>query len=164
MRLEHLKDSEIQEYIDSRNSYINSGIKEHVDSCRDCRERLYEYQELFAVLSEPQEFELSSDFANNVIAGIPEEKKVWYEVSNSFLLFAGVAVSFAVLLFFIDVAKVIEFFYGLSLPEFTIDMQNLNSYKESLTKLSLPIIGGIILLSIAAIDRLIFKPIFKKSV
>ena len=73
MAIEHLTDELIQDYLDGNLSESAGAIDEHIRSCNSCRAELDRYRSLSTALSEDVGFELSPDFASEVVASIEEK-------------------------------------------------------------------------------------------
>jgi anti-sigma factor RsiW len=67
MAVEHLSDDRIQEYLDGVLAPPeHTRVKDHLDSCAQCRQTAGRYRALYHALAEQPAVELSGDFADKV--------------------------------------------------------------------------------------------------
>ena len=74
MRVSHLTDHEIQEYLDRSNAYRGQPdeVAEHIQNCSRCREELNLYRQLVGELVEaPEVVKLPRNFAKKVTLSLP---------------------------------------------------------------------------------------------
>lgn len=74
MAINHLTDTNLQEYLDGNTDKLDTELISHLDSCRVCQARLEQYRQLYNELEIDTVPALSDDFANSVITKISEEE------------------------------------------------------------------------------------------
>ena len=72
--MNHLSDSQLNEYLDSALTLsARQEVEAHLNSCRDCRARLEELEFIFSNLDALEEAMLPHDLASRVLAGLPPQ-------------------------------------------------------------------------------------------
>lgn len=107
MAIDHLTDEQIQDYLDGNLSESAAAIDEHIRSCNACRAELDRYRSLSTALSEDVGFELSPDFASEVVASIEEKgaERFFFRLSHIILWATGILAGIAILIRFTDIEK-----------------------------------------------------------
>ena len=107
MAIEHLTDEQIQDYLDGNLSESAAAIDEHIRSCNSCRAELDRYRSLSTALFEDIGFELSPDFASEVVASIEEKgaERFFFRLSHIILWATGILAGIAILIRFTDIEK-----------------------------------------------------------
>lgn len=107
MRLNHLKDDQIQAYID--HNLEAEQIEGHLQSCGRCREEVEEYRKLLAGLGSVEPDRLSVDFVDDVMATIPAGlyKSSRSAGSELVLAVAGIAMLFGAIFYFVDLSMLV---------------------------------------------------------
>ena len=159
MSSDHFSDSQLQDILDG-NIKPTRQQKAHLDSCRQCRQALDNYQVITQVMAEESEISLTADFANKVIQAIPETRNSPITVrrpaiGDGLIVFASVAAIIASALYFIDPVVIYNLSANLvdrfSLPESSF-LMNIDSFLNWVgispmmlffTVLTIIIIGGI---------------------
>lgn len=98
----HLTENDIQEYLDTQSPELIDRVKQHTASCDKCGSMLQEYVSLYSGLGDDAGFDLSADFAKNVIkvADLTERGSVWSRFSSQILAATGLvcaAIAFVIL-------------------------------------------------------------------
>jgi len=163
MGLEHLTDEQIQDYIDGNLTDNLAEIEQHLESCQTCRNELAKYKVLTNALSEDIGFELSPDFASNVVSSVQEEgaEKFLYKISHVIMWVAGIMAGLALLIRFTDFEKAFVGFaqlgeQGKGITE-TISSAFSNLFANSGMNLHLIGMAALVLVGIFLVDRLIAR-------
>ncbi len=108
MRLGHLSDHEIQEYLDR--TRLDKGFskqmlseKEHIDNCMYCQEAVREYEELYETIACCPEPELSPDFTQSVMLHLPVQSEADGILSHTLMPVFSSIVGLVALLLTIDI-------------------------------------------------------------
>lgn len=104
MRLTHLRDNQIQAYID--HNIEAEKVERHLQSCGRCRAEVEEYRRLLVGLSSVELDGLSDRFVDNVMSAIPAGLyKSASPVRSEFMLAAaGIAMLAGAILYFVDLS------------------------------------------------------------
>ncbi|NIP42954.1 MAG: hypothetical protein GWO41_17700 [candidate division Zixibacteria bacterium] len=163
MKIKHLTDEQIQDYLDGNLAENAGTIEEHIESCNNCRAELARYRSLSTALSEDVGFELSPDFASEVVASIEEKgaERFFFRLSHIILWATGILAGIALLIRFTDIEKAFSGFaiFGETGESFiNVIVTSFRNVIES-SGLDLRFVGMIIvvLLGIYLIDRLITR-------
>jgi predicted anti-sigma-YlaC factor YlaD len=163
MAIEHLTDQQIQDYLDGNLTEDAHKIEEHIESCKACQAELARYKSISTALSEDIGFELSPNFASEVVASIQEKgaERFFFRLSHIILWATGVLAGIALLIRFTDIENV---FYGFAaLGESGEGIVNViaTSFQKLIesTGLDVRFVGmvAVVLLGIYLIDRLIMR-------
>lgn len=102
MRLNHLKDDQIQAYID--HNIEAEKVECHLRSCARCRAEVEQYRRLLVGLASVEPDGLSDRFVDNVMAAVPAGLyKSASPVRSEFMLAAaGIAMLAGAILYFVD--------------------------------------------------------------
>jgi len=161
--MKHLSDEQIQGYLDGNPREDIKEIESHLETCGHCREELERYRILSRSLAEDPGFELSADFAKNVITGMEESaaEGFLFKVSRIVLWMVGAAVSLGIAIYFSNMKTVVEKFRvmqaeGRGLFE-SIWSALQNLFSGSQQSLTLFALAGLVIVGIALLDRLITR-------
>lgn len=104
MRLSHLKDDQIQAYVD--HDIEAEKVESHLQSCGSCRAEVEEYRKLLAGLGSVEPDGLSNGFVDNVMTAIPVGLyKGTQSVRSEFVLAAsGIVMLLGAILYFVDLS------------------------------------------------------------
>jgi hypothetical protein len=115
--MRHLNDIEIQKYLDRElNRDEEIFLEKHLPGCHSCRKKLSDYQEVYHVLNEPMKIDLSADFADKVLARIPDPKKHrWYaEYLDQILLGIALITGTIVFIYFVGVKSLLNLWENIN--------------------------------------------------
>ncbi|HER00213.1 MAG TPA: hypothetical protein ENO22_12810 [candidate division Zixibacteria bacterium] len=163
MEIKHLADEQIQDYLDGNLAENVQVIQEHIQSCNACRAELARYKSLSAALSEDVGFELSHDFASEVVASIEEKgaERFFFRLSHIILWVTGILAGVALLVRFTDVEEAFSGFavFGETGENFikVIATSFKNMIESSGLDLRFAGMVAVVLLGIYLIDRLITR-------
>lgn len=97
---EHLNDAQLQAYLDEDAALDRKWAGAHLRSCRDCRQALSTYQQLYRGLADEAGFMLSANFANKVAARVEAEQHSRFEyLENGLMLLLGLVALASILVF-----------------------------------------------------------------
>jgi len=138
MRLKHISDTELQEYLDRKMRRVEDSAAdllatEHLSNCPYCRETLREYEELYASIELCPQPALAEGFTSRVMARLPE----YTPRQSKYALPAGILGPIAAiitLLLTIDLKPALGNISAVSMKYFT----TLLSWWSSLSFQSLP--------------------------
>ncbi|MFQ5500052.1 MAG: hypothetical protein ACE5FH_10320 [Candidatus Zixiibacteriota bacterium] len=99
MRLNHLTDREIQEYIDRETCHETGDIPSHLTCCAKCQQHMREYRNLYLALKDDSGFDLPPDFAATVADRATAQPAIRREIHVWTLAALGAAISAVVLLY-----------------------------------------------------------------
>jgi hypothetical protein len=158
MNDQHLTDDQIQGYLD-RSIGQPGLIEAHLESCPRCRQALVDYEALYSGLNLEPELGLSANFADSVLAKIPEpipvpDEKVAkrYTVRDSVFVFAAFAAALAAMLYMFEPGKLLKWFTGVSDLSFLAGIKMPSFLQEYISVLNnTPMMLVFIVLTIAAI-------------
>ena len=114
--MKRLTDEQIQEYLNGDLSSAEKALVESVLQKSPAeRERFNHYKSLAKALAEEPEFELSPNFAHNVVVGMKEDgaEKVLFKFSQIILWLVGIATAIAVTVHFTNFTPLINEFKEL---------------------------------------------------
>ncbi len=163
MAIDHLTDQQIQDYLDGNLTEDAHKIEEHIASCKACQAELARYKSLSTALSEDIGFELSPNFASEVVASIQEKgaERFFFRLSHIILWATGVLAGIALLIRFTDIENA---FYGFAaLGESGEGFVNViaTSFQKLIesTGLDIRLVGmvAVVLLGVYLVDRLIMR-------
>jgi len=166
MEYKHLTDEDFQDYLDGNLKGKTEAFEGHLVWCEICRGNLMAYRNLYSGLGQECEVNLSSDFADSVIAKLAAEPvlKPWFNFLHIFLAAVGIIAVIGFTQHYYDwgslgVQMVDSFIPKIDLqpPEVTAVV---DTAFDSLEKYKLLIFSLIVLLAIIVMDQLFFK---KKS-
>ncbi|MFQ5708749.1 MAG: hypothetical protein ACE5HO_14935 [bacterium] len=159
MRLRHLNDAEIQEYLDGHMDQQNSPAVHHLNSCSLCKEGVEQYQKLYLALNREVPFSLKEEFAHAVLARIQQESPdVTKSRIGTVILFAlGLATAVLTSLYFIDFKLILGAFSMLVTDQGRLSSGLFSAIKEYLSTLDLDFtlfaFAVLTMLIMSAIDR-----------
>lgn len=87
MRIKHLKENEIQAYVEESLDRSRKEAEAHLNWCDDCAEAVEDYRAIFAALNADDIPDLQEGFADRVMARLKEQfalspaTKRWYDLS-----------------------------------------------------------------------------------
>jgi hypothetical protein len=157
--MEHLTDSQIQDYLDDNVSPdLRKAFREHVDLCESCRQNLSFYRGLYRQLEDDGDIVLSRMFTKNILMTLKKESvgEVHVKLTTVFLIFFGVIVGLNTVLYFYDFGALFDRL-----------KQNIDLSPDYITTLkpqafsfevNFYILTVVVLLLLAAADYLIFRP------
>ena len=159
-----LTDEQIQDYLDGN---LSASEKEMVDSILrkspEQREKLNHYKSLFMSLDDDSGFELSADFAHNVVVSMKEDstEKALFKFSQIILWLVGIATAIAVAIHYSNIGEVLGEYKGMESEGSNIVTTFLNSFKQLFESLHInPVFIGMIIVVLGAIfliDRAISR-------
>lgn len=161
MVIEHLTDSQIQDYLDGNMSPDQQkSLCEHTDTCESCRNNLLSYQQLYHNLEDDRDVVLSRVFTKNVLMIAKKESmgEVHIKLTSVFLIFFGVIVALNTVMYFYDFGALFNHLrQSIDLkPDYLTDL-NLNF------KVNFYILTFAVFLLLAVADYLFFRPRHRTS-
>jgi hypothetical protein len=169
MSLRHLTDEEIQEYLDGNFSCENVLlIERHLEICPHCQESLKQYQSLYVGLVNDEGLDLPKSFAKSVIARLPAEAKPksHFNYANVFLTILGIIIAVGITFYYLDLKPLGRAILNIILPQYEFGSAFVTSVKSFLVglngNLSLLAFAGLTLLIIAALDRALVQPRYRR--
>jgi hypothetical protein len=169
MSLRHLTDEELQEYLDGNLSPENElSFKTHLEFCPLCQGSLKQYQSLYVGLANDKGFDLSKNFAESVVLRLPEEAKAKsrFNYSNIFWTILGIIITAGIIFYYIDLKPLGKAISNTFIPQYEFGSVLVASIKSFLSGLNgnigLLIFAGLTLLIIAALDRALVQPKYKR--
>lgn len=90
--MKHLTDLELQLYLDGSLLPDNKEIVFHLAGCDICKQELERYKTVYAELTNEDEAVLSANFADNVIAALPEKKQSFALLNSEIFMYSTAAV------------------------------------------------------------------------
>ena len=164
--MKHLTDDEIQDYLDGNISKDNIDIEKHLQTCRECRNALNQYNDLYDELKDDSDIPLPKNIAQSVVSKISVKTEVQsYNVSSDIPVgIIGITLMVIAMLYYFGLDRITNIFnYSLSFKlDFikTFFMESLNQLTGLYETLHLLFLVGVVLIFIYAIDRIFFKPKF----
>ena len=158
--MNHLSDTEIQDYLDSNIPGEKTGIHAHLDSCTLCRDKLRQYELLYTGLNADRIPTLRPDFAASVAAAIKDElvvssRSVIWIILTSVLGIAGII---ACSIYFVNFTRLLSVFRKLSFRNY-FEFSFISEYKEHLYSagidVNLVVFVALGLIAIGIIDYLV---------
>ena len=70
MVMRHLTEEEIQAYLDAPPGEADAEIRHHLETCRQCREVLEDYETLYGKLADDPAYAIPHDLAASVLSGL----------------------------------------------------------------------------------------------
>jgi len=169
MSLRHLTDEEIQEYLDENLSPENELLFDtHLEICPHCQESLKQYQSLYVGLANDKGLNLSKNFTESVVSRFPVEAEVksYFNYANVFLTILGISIAVGVTFYYVDLKPLGRAFLNIILPQYEFGSAFVASAKSFLVglngNLSLLAFAGLTLLIIAALDRALVQPRYRR--
>ncbi len=169
MSLRHLTDDEIQEYLDGNLSPQDASLFEtHLKSCPHCHESLRQYQSLYIGLTNDRGFNLSKNFTESVISRLPVEAEVksLFNYANIFLTILGIVITLGITFYYVDLKSLGKAISRVLIPQYEFGSAFVASVKSFLVglngNLSLLAFAGLTLLIIAALDRALVQPRYRR--
>ena len=159
--MRHLTEEELQIYLDERDANLAPALLDHVKACPHCRVVLRRYQALYRSLEEDALIIPPPHLADQVIVRVRADAMTRTRSEHADLAITLVFSATALLLFFayVDLAMLAEGFRSIftQISEFALAPVPLaTEYIEGLGQgLNLVLIGTVIILTIAIIDRLL---------
>lgn len=111
----HLTDDELQSYLDGDPLSDREWVEDHLRVCDRCREELARYEQLYMELAEDEGYELSPDFEDSVISGLPERPvpRPRWQPAHILALILGAIASLSALVYFIGLKEAGELIVGI---------------------------------------------------
>jgi len=163
MSTQHLTDEIIQEYLDGGVPHLEAAIRSHLQSCGRCRRRLAQYEQLYVALDEEVDFQLSENFAENLLSRIPEPSLdtrfgKWLTV---FLWIFGLGLGIGTTIYYLGFEKILNGTMLLVNPFIAIYKLLLTAFQNFSAALNLNLFfvvsAGLVILIIFFIDRLFLR-------
>jgi anti-sigma factor RsiW len=102
----HLNDEAVQNYLDGQiNTMERAAIRQHIESCDECRHKVAAFQELFSQLERDIDFELSKNFTKQVLKKTHKEAigSVQFGLTQLFFALAAAIVVIYVVQYYVQV-------------------------------------------------------------
>lgn len=165
MNDQHLTDDQLQGFLDGDMAEIET-IRAHLKSCPHCREALADYKALYSNLETDPDFSLPADFAESVLAGIPESKVETdtesdkrYAIRDSVFVFAAFAAVIAGVIYLFEPGKILKWFTGAANMSGLTDIKlfaTIQDYLSAINVAPMTVIFTILTIAaIAVIDHII---------
>ncbi len=164
MRLKHISDDEIQDYLDGNITSEKESIEAHLRLCKTCQTNLELYRELYGELASEGSMELSADFADTVISRLQttEAKKFRTSLLNIIAVILGAVVCIVITAHYVDLSSLFPALPGGSMFDIKIDAFDFGAVKQLISDwgsgLNILLFAAAIIVVIAAIDRLFLNP------
>lgn len=170
MLASHLHDDQIQAYLDeSLPPTDKPAIQAHLRSCADCRRAVASYQQLFAVLEQEEEFELSKNITRKILRQTHKQAvgALQFGLLNIFFVLAALIALSHVLLTYANienVAKTAKVTTSAFKPLFTLIITAFENWGDKIQFDGLYLVPALIgLLGLFMLDRLVLRSRFKTS-
>ena len=160
MKSEHLTHEEAQGYVENSLGPRQESAAAHLEACGNCRALVKQYELLFQGLKDDTGFELPAGFAQSVAAKVAPQRTL-SRYSGLIWSLAGSAAAVFLVFYFLDMSWLGELVSGiLSGAGGTADsvasaLQAVNA--KSPIRSELVVVPLLILLSVAALDRIILS-------
>lgn len=168
--IDHLNDETIQNYVDGNvTASERAAIRQHIESCSECRDHVTEYQEVFNFLQNDIGIELSKNFTKQVLKKTHKAAigSLQFGLMQLFFLLAAVIVAINVVVYYVQVEQIVETAKAFSVSFQQIFSTFISAFQGIANKVQfdgiyivLIIIG---LLGLFAVDRFILQPRFRPS-
>lgn len=169
--MKHLTDEELQDYLDGNTPEMKAAIEEHLEICASCRENMQIYEGLYTRLRDESGISLSPDFAETVIAKIPEipPARARFNYLNILWAILGIAVVIGVSMHYTDLNDIGATTVNSLIPKIDLQAPQISMMEkpsfEVFEKYKLLFIGGIILVLVLVMDQIfIGRRFFKHKV
>lgn len=169
MSLRHLTDEDMQEYLDGNLSPENElSFKTHLEICPLCQGSFKQYQSLYVGLANDEGFELSESFAKSLISKLLAEAKpkARFNYANVFWTILGIIITAGIIIYYIDLKPLGKAISNTFIPQYEFGSVLVASIKSFLSGLNgniaLLAFAGLTLLIIAALDRALVQPKYKR--
>jgi hypothetical protein len=165
----HLNDGQIQEILDNVTFQPGQSLAPHLETCASCRERLEQYQQLYAGLAVDPGFALPPTFADSIIKKLPVSRPVFWErpAVRISLAVSAFALVLAGLLVFVDMkpltGDVIRIFNTMAAAFRPLSTQFQQLFAKLNNNSRLFMLGGLGLLSAAFFDHILKQQILRRS-
>ncbi len=167
MRLKHITDDEIQDYLDGNISSEMKSIEGHLEVCDACQANLERYRLLYGELKNEEDIRLSPYFSEAVMSRLPASsaKKTRYNYLNILMIVLGIVLSIAVTVQYFDVESLLSALPGKSSFNIEIAPFDFSEAKDMVSRLgsglNLLLFAAAVIILVAVIDRLVLKPYAK---
>ncbi len=160
--MNHLRDDQIQNYLDGNFQKDYNEIENHLEHCSECKQSLIEYREIYNALQLADTPVLSDDFSENTIVKLEQlkEKKwdIFENITIAFLLICGAAL----IIYFFDMFNFVDHFKAIDFSLLTNFGQKLiGSISSNIFYLALAVIITSI---IELVDRFLVKKPYKHAI
>ena len=158
--MNHLTDDEIQEYLDGRLPDRAAAVETHLRGCKSCREKVKQYELLYADLETDQIPALHADFAGKVAAALGRQLATERRSRLRIILasVAGIICLLASAIYFLNVPHLLGALRKLSLENY-LNLEFVSRYKElvesSGVNLSLVLFVLLALVAVWVIDYMV---------
>ncbi len=163
MRSEHIRETEIQRYLDNDLPEREKiSLEKHIGMCSSCRIEIKNYRELYQILADDRDMSLPADFSSAIMAKLPTTSnalsgiKIWSYLLTVASILAGLAIT--VYYTGLDVYR--NLWTGI---ETSLTVINLSALLQFFSRISFfpkeyLFVTLIILLSIKFFEHLLFNP------
>ncbi len=166
----HLDEKRIQDFLDKNlNTVERAAIRQHIDQCDVCRDKVHAMQHLYSILEEDTDFELPKNFTARVLKKTHQYAmgSLQFGLLQLFFVLATIIVAINVMLSYVQVNKFVQTAETTSASFreiFTIFASLFGNIYEKIQfdgfYIVLIFIG---LLGLFALDRFILQPRFKTT-
>ena len=164
MATAHLKDEQIQNYLDGNLPHDQESIlRGHIQSCPKCQSELAQYRGLYNELKKDMAFDLSPGFSAAVMKTVQVEAKKAFlaRLWNVLLPILGAMAAIGVMIYYIDFKPFLKIFTDSLNPGKYFDSAVLSNLNQVLAKLNVNlniiVFAGLSLLVVILIDHLISR-------
>ena len=161
MRIKHLTDIDIQNYLDGDLSTEKQAlIVRHLQVCKECQAELKRYEELYKGLSSEIIAELPVNFTMSVISKIQNESSNLFKLKfrDIILSIVGLLVACGSVVYFMDYKMLLEYFVESFTNNFSIDITIIKTFFAKFNlDLNMIVFAGLILLILLLLDNLISR-------
>ncbi len=161
MARQHLTDEDIQNILDRNSSQQKGDLEHHLETCKICQDHLRQYQSLYVELEKEPGFKLPRSFAKSIISKLTTQKTAPLVSPETVFVVLGILLGLGTTFYLVDMKPVVEIVRRIALPKIIIEtaffgpMKNLLSNLD--TNLSLLLSAGLVMFTVATIDRIILK-------
>ncbi|NIA31184.1 MAG: hypothetical protein GWP06_14905 [Actinobacteria bacterium] len=163
--MKHLNDQQIQAFVDGQLSAVElRNFSVHLQECSFCRKEVQAYKQLFHILEDEVDFQLSANFAHRIVSTIKSKSlgSVYNKLLSIFFGFFGIILAINISLYYVDFSPMLK---DLQKNTQSIDSTHISTAFEHVTNLanrtntdiSILFFAGIVLILLALIDRFILQ-------
>ncbi|NOY61073.1 MAG: hypothetical protein GXO75_19350 [Calditrichaeota bacterium] len=163
--MKHLDDEQIQAYVDGHlPAEEMRKVKTHLQECSFCRKEVQVYGQLFNILQQDIDFQLSANFARRTVSRIKKKSlgTVYNKLITVFFGLFGIILAVNISLYYVNFTSMINEFkqdtLSFDLQIFTSIFEQINIFiSQNNIDVRIILFAGIILLLLAVIDRFVLQ-------
>ncbi len=104
--MKHLRDQDLQAYLDNDPTLQRSDIEKHLRSCQQCRTQLATYKQVYSGLQDEEGFMLSANFAESVISHIEHKDERKSNLGEIGLLLVAIITGIGTAIYYSSIGSV----------------------------------------------------------